>query len=340
MQIKVLQSQSEFDGMEKEWNDLLLKSASHVPFLRHEYLSTWWKTLGGGEWDQGNLYIITANNAENDLIGVAPFFKTNNLDGKTAFMFLGSIEISDYLDFITPAAALPNFIDAILDHFSDLAVGDWEILDLYNLLDDSASLPILKKSAEKRGWQYNQERIHPAPSIELAKTWEEYLAGIVKKQRHEIRRKIRRAENNLVPVRWYFVEDEDTLDDEIDAFLTLMAYDAEKEAFLTDEMRTQMKESVHAAYQAGWLQLAFLVVGEEKAAAYLNFDYANKIWVYNSGINYKYGEISPGWVLAGYLIEWAIQNGRERFDFMRGDEIYKYRLGGVDRFVNRVQISR
>jgi CelD/BcsL family acetyltransferase involved in cellulose biosynthesis len=164
--------------------------------------------------------------------------------------------------------------------------------------------------------------------------------GIKKKQRHEIRRKIRRAEGHELPVRWYIVEDEATLDDEIDAFLELMAFDHEKEAFLTDVMRTQMRTSIHTAFQAGWLQLSFLEIGSEKAAGYLNFDYDNRIWVYNSGINFGFNNLSPGWVLLAHLIQWGIDNGRETLDFMRGDEVYKYRFGGVDRFVVRVQIGR
>ena len=101
-----------------------------------------------------------------------------------------------------------------------------------------------------------------------------------------------------------------------------------------------MRSAVHTAFRAGWLQLAFLTVGDEKAAGYLNFDYANQIWVYNSGINFNFSSISPGWVLLGYLIQWAIENGRETFDFMRGDEVYKYRFGGQDKFVIRAQVAR
>jgi CelD/BcsL family acetyltransferase involved in cellulose biosynthesis len=119
-----------------------------------------------------------------------------------------------------------------------------------------------------------------------------------------------------------------------------MTFDAEKKSFLTEVMRTHMRDSIHAAFQAGWLQLSFLEFGGEKAAAYLNFDYANKIWVYNSGINYKFAELSPGWVLLAYLIQWGIDHGRECFDFMRGDEVYKYRFGGIDRHVYRLQINR
>ena len=141
-------------------------------------------------------------------------------------------------------------------------------------------------------------------------------------------------------MRWYIVEDESGLDAEIEAFLHLMGQDAEKQAFLTEVMRTQMRNAVRAAFRENWLQLAFLEINGEKAAGYLNFDYGNHIWVYNSGLDYKYSTYSPGWVLLGYLLQWANENGRQAFDFMRGDEDYKYRFGGVDRFIVRARVRR
>lgn len=340
MKLKVLSTLEELEECESEWNNLLEKSASHVPFLRLEYQTTWWKTLGGGEWAQGDLHVVTAQNEDGELMGAAPLFHTTNLDGKPALMFIGSIEISDYLDFMAAPGNLAAFIEATLDHLESPAAQDWEVLDLYNFLEDSASLPILESAVHKRGWTIKKERLQPAPSITIPGDWEEYLLGIKKKQRHEIRRKIRNAENYLLPVRWYIVEEESRLDEEIEAFLDLMALDHHKAAFLTTAMRTQMRESVHAAFRAGWLQLAFLEVGESKAAAYLNFDFENRLWIYNSAINFDFYDLSPGWVLLAYLIQWGIENGREALDFMRGDEDYKYRFGGVDRFVMRVQIER
>jgi CelD/BcsL family acetyltransferase involved in cellulose biosynthesis len=99
-----------------------------------------------------------------------------------------------------------------------------------------------------------------------------------------------------------------------------------------------MRSMVHTAYRAGWLQLAFITVADQKAAAYLNFDYNDHIWIYNSGINFKFQNLSPGWVLLSNLIQWALDNGKEGIDMMRGDETYKYRFGGVDRFVTRAQV--
>lgn len=340
MYVDIIRTQDELDTLAEEWNDLLANSASHVPFLRHEYLSTWWRTLGGGEWEQGELYVVIARHEDGELCGIAPLFITENLDGEAAVMFLGSIEISDYLDIIVRPEEISVFADILLDHLADPDTPAFQVLDLYNLLEDSPTLPALQKAAERLGWEFTQEQLQHCPYIPLPGDWEAYLAGIDKKQRHEIRRKIRRAESYELPVRWYIVEDEATLDSEIEAFLELMAQDPEKESFLTKVMRSQMRSAVWEAFQAGWLQLAFLEVDGAKAAGYLNFDYRDHIWVYNSGFNFEYGALSPGWVLLGYLLQWANKNGREAFDFMRGDESYKYRFGGVDRFVVRAKVQK
>jgi len=76
-----------------------------------------------------------------------------------------------------------------------------------------------------------QERLQHCPYIPLPGDWEAYLAGIDKKQRHEIRRKMRRVESSDVPVHWRIVSNNDDLDAEIDAFLDLMGQDAEKRLF-------------------------------------------------------------------------------------------------------------
>jgi CelD/BcsL family acetyltransferase involved in cellulose biosynthesis len=105
-------------------------------------------------------------------------------------------------------------------------------------------------------------------------------------------------------------------------------------------MREQVHLSCKAAFENGWLQLAFLEADGQKAAGYLNFDYRDRIWVYNSGFARRFMDLSAGWVLLGYLLQWANENKRLEFDFMRGDEDYKYRFGAVDKFVVRARIGR
>jgi CelD/BcsL family acetyltransferase involved in cellulose biosynthesis len=329
-----------FDLPADEWNVLVAQGILNAPFLRHEYLRTWWDTRGGGEWPDGAQLCLISARENGQLCGLAPLFYTANRDGLPALMLLGSIEISDYLDLIVPPEHLGPFVAGLLDWLGSDSPYAWSLLDWYNLPETSPTLKALQAETVKRGWSYAEEVYQPSPSIPLPGDFETYLAGIDKKQRHEIRRKMRRAEESGRNVLWYIVDDETKLDSEMDGFLHLMAQDPEKASFLTDVMRSQMKASVHAAFRAGWLQLAFFEVDGEKACGYLNFDYNNKIWVYNSGIDRRFMELSPGWVLLGYLLQWANDHKRREFDFMRGNEDYKYKFGAENRHVLRVKVMR
>jgi CelD/BcsL family acetyltransferase involved in cellulose biosynthesis len=323
----------------EDWNKLLTESVSHIPFLRYEYLSAWWETRGGGEWPESELAVVMAHQ-DGRLVGIAPLFSTRNLESQAALLLLGSIEISDYLDIIVRPQDLTGFVAGLLEFIAQPATPNWQLLDWHNLPEASPTLPALQTEAEKRGWVFRQDRTYHVPSIPLTGDFETYLAGIDKKQRHEIRRKMRRAGESGQDVRWYIVEDGSSLEAEVEAFLELMSEDPEKAAFLTLAMRKQMHLACRAAFECGWLQLAFLEADGQKAAGYLNFDYLNRIWVYNSGIDRRFMNLSAGWVLLGHLLEWANENKRTEFDFMRGDEEYKYRFGGVDRFVVRAKVTR
>lgn len=329
-----------FDLPADEWNALAAAGILNAPFLRHEYLSTWWAARGGGEWPADATLCLVSARQNGKLLGLAPLFFAANRDGLPALLLVGSIEISDYQDLIVDPEHHAAFISGLLDWLDANAPQPWSLLDWYNLPETSPTLQALQAESVKRGWDYAEETYQPSPSIPLPGDFETYLAGIDKKQRHEIRRKMRRAEESGRNTRWYIAKDEAHLDREMDDFLRLMAQDPEKAAFLTDAMRSQMKASAQAAFRAGWLQLAFLEVDGEKAAGYLNFDYADKIWVYNSGLDPRFRELSPGWVLLGCLLRWANENKRREFDFMRGSEDYKYKFGAENRHVMRARVGR
>ncbi len=326
------------ETLRSDWNALLDESISHVPFLRYEYLVDWWQTRGGGEWPaECELAIVTA--MENGrLAGIAPFFRAEHA-GRKALMLLGSIEVSDYLDFIVRPADLDEFLAELLPFLAQEAP-DWQSLDLYNLLDSSPSLTALPRAAAGLGWGYASQQLEHSPYISLPGDWETYLASIDKKQRHEIRRKMRRTEEAGVPIDWSVTTDPAALNADMETFLGLMAQDPEKATFLTPAMRQHMRNTMRCAFEAGCLQLAFLNIDGKRAAGYLNFHYIDRLWIYNSGLDRSFSEFSPGWVLLGNLLQWANENGIREFDFMRGDEEYKYRFGAIDRFVMRATLVR
>jgi CelD/BcsL family acetyltransferase involved in cellulose biosynthesis len=321
----------------QEWNDLLKESVSDTPFLRHEYQRSWWEHRGGGEWQNAQLVLVSARE-DGRLIGIAPLFIAE-YEGKSALLLIGSIEISDYLDLIVRMDDHSRFITGLLDFLASNIPDNWSAVDWYNLPDSSPTLATLKAESESRGWTHLEEMYRPTPRIALNGDFDEYLSRVEKKQRHEIRRKMRRAIESERGVRW-FISDMADPEAEIDSFLKLMEQDQGKASFLRDPMRAQMRDVIRTAHENGWLWLAFLEADGQRIAAALNFDYENKLWGYNAGVNRDFMDLSPGWVLLGYVLEWCCQNRRYEFDFMRGDEDYKYRFGGVNKYVMRAKLTR
>jgi CelD/BcsL family acetyltransferase involved in cellulose biosynthesis len=339
MEFKLITTVDDMHELSTSWNRIVDSSSIQVPFLRYEYQRTWWETKGGGEWKNADLAIAAAYQDQN-LVGVAPMFFSLNKENEPALLLIGSIEVSDYLDVVIAPENNKTFIHELFDFLDSPEAPPWKVIDWCNLLENSPTLPSLEAAAIKKKWEYRCERLQHSPRILLPGDWEAYLAGIDKKQRHEIRRKIRRLEESGIPTRFYIVEDKSTLRAEGESFMALMAQDAEKEAFLAPSMREFLHSVIQCAFDEHCLQLAFLEIEGKKAAGYLNFYYLDRVWVYNSGLNRQFNEYSPGWVLLAYLVRWAIEHHAKEFDFMRGDEEYKYRFGAIDRFVNRALIRR
>ena len=195
--------------------------------------------------------------------------------------------------------------------------------------------------ATANGWKVHLVREDVCPQIELPSTWDEYLASrLDKKQRHELRRKMRRAEDE-VKVAWRWV-DRAGFEEGVETFFRLhKASHPDKEAFMDERMQGFFRSVALAALERDWLRLAILEYNGESVASYLCFDYGGDRLVYNSGFDLRlYGSLTPGIVLLGYLIRDAIETGCRRFDFLQGNERYKYDMGAKDTDVMRLVVGR
>jgi CelD/BcsL family acetyltransferase involved in cellulose biosynthesis len=322
----------------QEWNDLLNQAITDTPFLRHEYQSAWWQHRGGGEWKNAQLLLVSAREGD-ALVGIAPLFLAE-YENQPTLLLNGSIEISDYLDVIVRKDDHAKFLTGLLDFLASTLPDNWSALDWYNLPDISPTLAALQTEAAARSWTHLEEIYRPTPRIALNGSFDDYLAKIDKKQRHEIRRKMRRAAESELNVRFVLVDKSADIEPELNTFFDLMVHDPNKANFLHPAMREQMTAVLRAAHEHGYLWLGFFEIDGVKTAASLNFDYGNKLWGYNSGVSREHMELSPGWVLLGHTIQWCCENGRYEFDFMRGDEDYKYRFGGVNQYVMRSRLTK
>lgn len=325
-----------FSALKPEWLDLLHRSRCDTIFLTWEWQSTWWKHLGDGQ------LLLLGFRADDDgrLVGIAPLFQTHSETGQSIIYLLGCRDVSDYLDVIVELGQEEAVYQALLDYL-DREAPAWDLIDFCNLPEDSLTFVRLRQMAEAHGYQTLVEVEDVCPIIQLPPTWDEYLMTLDKKQRHEVRRKLRRAEEE-VDTRFIVVGPDQDLDAAMQTFIRLHQQSTpDKDKFMDPRMQGFFFDVARVFQARGWLQLTFVEMDGQKAASLLNFDYDNTISVYNSGYDPAlYGHLSPGWVVTARCIEHAISLGRRKFDFLRGDEEYKYRFGGQDTEVRRLLIAK
>ncbi len=326
---KLISGDASFEQLAADWDNLAQGGMTDTPFQRLGYQQGWWQHLG-----EGKLYTVAVCDSS-ELIGIGCF----NLRGERV-VFNASKEETDYLDVICSAENAETVWNAIFDCLCSAEFPAWNCLDFYNIPATSPSRAIVEAQAADRGFSFASERAEVCPIIPLPETFDDYLDTLDKKQRHEIRRKLRRA--NGAEAELHIVGADDDLHAEVDAFLELLVKSTPEKGEWLNEARTQAFHDIaQFAQDAGMLQLMFIEVEGQKAAALFNFDYNGRTWVYNSGLDPDaFGRLSLGVVLSAQAIEKAIELGHDSFDFLRGDENYKYRFGAKDSEIFRLLIEK
>lgn len=160
-----------------------------------------------------------------------------------------------------------------------------------------------------------------AAVLTLPPTVDDWLTAIGKKERHETRRKRRRFGNELGEPRLV----RSTGPDAVATFAEMhRKASGEKGHFMTDEM-----ESLFAALEARAGATIDFLTGDDGVPVAAAFGFSDPFgyYLYNSAYDPDAGHASPGVVLVGMLIENTIEAGLSTFDFLKGDEAYKFRLG-------------
>ena len=177
--------------------------------------------------------------------------------------------------------------------------------------------------------------------LPLPGSWDEYLEGLSGKNRHELRRKMRRLDRELPGTTVHSHATVKGLSDAMTAFLALHRQSRPGKARFMDERMEEFFRTVAGALMdRGWLRLWFLELEGEPLAACLTYEYEGSVGLYNSGFDPMRAALSPGIVLLCHVIRDAVERGFRRFDFLRGDEPYKYGFGPTPEDLLNVVVTR
>jgi len=294
-------------------------------FVLPPWIQAWKETLGANE----TLCILVAHDAAGPS-GVLPLVR----HGDSA-VFAGDPDVCDYFDAVTAPGREEAACRAFLQGFWQQGL---ESLDLGPLRPQSTLLTHLVPLCHEAGCAVDVSRTDVTVDMALPDSWEAYLSTLSGKQRHEVRRKLRRLEE-AGPVSFHTVTEPEKTDEALDRFFRLFQSNREDKArFLTEAMRRYFRALCRGMSRHGMLRLCFLDLNGMPAAAALCFDDGETVYLYNNGYDAAYAHVSVGLVNKILTIKDAVERGRRRYEFLRGDETYKLRLGGQDVPLYRVRI--
>jgi CelD/BcsL family acetyltransferase involved in cellulose biosynthesis len=265
------------------------------------------------------LYLRTLRQSD-EIIGFAPLM----MNEETAY-FIGSADVCDYLDFVIARGMERDFFNILLN---DLKAKGIKHLDLRSLRPDSTVLTDLVSTAQSRGYEVICQPEDVSLEVDLPSTWEEYLATLDKKQRHEVRRKLRRLWETG-NIEHHCLQLSQEVEDYMGTFLKLFSLSRDEKAhFMTAQMESFFRSLAKAMAEVGLLRFGVIELDAQPVAMTMGFDYDDSHYLYNSAYDPQFNYLSVGLLCKVLCLKESIEKGKKKWDFLKGDETYKYQLGG------------
>jgi CelD/BcsL family acetyltransferase involved in cellulose biosynthesis len=359
------------------WDDLLAATPAASPFARWTFHRAWWDAYGSTAHAQ---YLVCRDgdgDGKGAIRAIVPLMhrhevepddqashtvlrhRTHELDetavpATSQTVFFAASYHADYATLLAAPADLPAVARATvtaLAHEPDEAHGGgpWDVVDLRRLRTIDPALAALEsafeQSADGQTWSVLHELEDVCPVITAPSgDWDEYLATLDKTARHEIRRKLRRA----ATVGELSIDVGPPGDAAIDQFIKLhRARFGEDGLFPTSEggrrseaFIRRLGELERAEPDGGQMQVARVHCGSRLIYSAIAFDDGDTCYLYNGGMEPQAALASPGVTGTALYLQDRLAAGRRRFDFLRGDEPYKYEWGAVDEPIERLLVQR
>ena len=316
--------------LDAEMGRLLAAREERPVFLNPTWLRSWLSEFGDTGAACEPVILLADGNEPN---GVAPLMRVDE-----RLTFIGDPSICDFMDFLVwPEQAS----EAYADLWQQIDAEDWPVLDLWGLPAASATREQISTFAREAGYAVREELEAVAPRIDLPATWDDYLAGLGKKDRHELRRKMRRLFESGAEVSFEVLSEQSEIVPAMDTFIKLHINSRmDKTEFMTDSMALFFRRMASAMSAEGLVRLFMLNINSRPAASVLCFDAGSQLYMYNSGYEPEFSSLAVGLVSKALCLRWAIGDGKSGLDFLRGDEPYKYDLGATNREIYRLIVTR
>jgi len=338
--IEKFDGENAFDSLREEWKQLFV-TAKCSPFLSWEWLSTWYKWFGAGRTP----FILKATR-ENQLIGLLPLcFEEKKVLGMRVkrLAFIGEqVGGADYLDLIAKSDDKHEVLSAIFDFLKK--ENCFDVICLENLASDSITAEFLQNFNEnttKPRLRYANRTTAICPQIDLSGGWETVLQE--SKRAANFKRRLKQLEK-MPDFEFRTVTSPDETGAAFERFYHLhekrWSKNGGSELSGHPKLVSFQRDLIQSLAASGLLRFDELWAEGECRAAVYGLDDGRAFYYYNSGYDLEWANKSVGLVLIGLSVKNAIERGNRVYDFLRGDETYKFDWANDKSELVTVSLSR
>lgn len=311
-----------FSEIEEQWKDLLNRAAFSTIFQTYEWNERWWHHLSRGE----ELFLLGCFR-DGKMVGLAPLkryiSKVRGLLSFKVLSFIGCPE-SDYHDFLLDEECAPEALEAIF-LWLRRNIKEWDILRIPEIPQDSPSNDYLETVLYNNNFFINKRKQSACPYIDIPECEELYLytlSSTTKKNYKYYKKRLCKLGNFSTILITNVDESEQAMEDLFNLNTKRWESVGQKGSFPTEQLRQFHKEISKILFKH--IDLFFIELDGKRIACNYSFKYKKNIGLYLPGWDIDYKDYRVGSLIIMERIKEAIKQGYHVFDFLRGDENYKF----------------
>jgi CelD/BcsL family acetyltransferase involved in cellulose biosynthesis len=309
-----------FARLQPEWNDVARRAQASSPFMLHEWFRTWWDSFGAGH----RLHVVIARDGGR-IAGIAPMMS------ELVHMYGLPVRRLDLLhndhtpraDWIVDRSS-PGAYAALWNALRETR-GQWDLLQLSRLPNDSPTLPAVTGLAQRDCCLTGTWRGDVSPYLTLSGSWDGYLASLPAKFRSNLRNRLSRLAHIGGPRLEIVDRDDDGQACEDAMRLEASGWKVDAHTSISSSTPVQQFYRLFAERAAarGWLRLMFLTVGGRRIAASYAVCLDGTLFLVKTGYDPEFSTCAPFKVLTYLAIQRAYAEGLREIDFLGDTEAWK-----------------
>ena len=318
--VEVISNYDAFIDLEVSWNETVDRAGIPHPFLRHEWVRTWWDAFGAGS----ALHILLVR-ANGRIAAIAPLMRdTTAMYGMPVrrIRFIQN-DHTPRTDFIIASDAGDGYRTIWHTLRRDAT---WDVLQLSQIERTSTTHARIRELAAADGCRVGVWTSGDSPFLTLAGSWDDCFASLPAKFRSNLRNRLSRLMKIGEPSLEMLTGRDAILAAQDDAWrLESSGWKKESGTAITSD------PAVHRFYTsliergtaAGWLHLLFLRVGDRRIATSYGATFNGRLMLFKTGYDPEYAVCSPFKLLTYFALQDACARGLVELDFLGDAEPWK-----------------